>query len=231
MPSHLQGIQSLLKDRPSLCVEMVIRVILATAIVIQFDAFLKLVVTPALAATGIGLLLVPFTFFVGQAAQPIIHSWCFIAFDDRFVLASLEASGAKDRLVKGMGLEKWGEMAGWEKLIMRHGVMKSSASFFVGMAGIFAYIPLLGPVLVALFSGWAVAWDMVYVPLSCMGYVGVPKQGRSVYANFRKYYWFGFWSVLIEQLPLVGAACHVYNIYRAAEFLENVYLSDQKKQS
>ena len=69
---------------------MLIRTFLCTLIIVNIDGFLKLFVTPALVATGIGAVVAPapVTFFMGQALQPIIHSICFFHFDDRFVMAS-----------------------------------------------------------------------------------------------------------------------------------------------
>ena len=50
---------------------------------INLDAFLKLVVTPFLAASDIGAVAALLTFFVGQVVlQPIIHLICFFGFDD-----------------------------------------------------------------------------------------------------------------------------------------------------
>lgn len=218
-----EGMRSLMKGRPGLFAEMVARVVVATILVVNVDAFLKVFVTPVLVATGIGAAVAPVAFFMGQALQPIIHSFCFFHFDDRFVLASLEATGAKGRLAPRAGWHKVGIV---EKVFVRYGVMKLMAGAFVGLTGIFALVPILGPILTALVAGWAVAWDTVYVPLSGMGYVGVFKQGRSVFSNFRAYYWFGFWAVLIEEIPIIGPSCHVYNVYSAANFLERVYMSN-----
>lgn len=236
-----QDMYYLMQHRRALFIEMIIRILICTIVIMNIDAFLKGIVTPTLAATGVGAIVAPMTFFIGQALQPIINSICFFHFDDRFLMASLEVSGSKERLVTGLALEKWEKMGLREKLFIRYGVVKLGAGFFVGLAGIFAFIPILGPIIVALSGGWAMAWDMVYVPLSCMGYHGVVQQGKSVHANFRKYYWFGFWAVLIEEIPIVGPTCHVYNVYRAAAFLEMVYLdnvaiftdvdSDDKKRS
>ena len=64
------GMSALLRDRPALFTEMVLRTALATILVTNVDAFLKLVVTPVLAATVVGAVLTPFTFFMGQALQP-----------------------------------------------------------------------------------------------------------------------------------------------------------------
>lgn len=236
-----QDMYYLMQHRRALFIEMIIRILICTIVIMNMDAFLKGIVTPTLVATGVGAIVAPMTFFIGQALQPIINSICFFHFDDRFLMASLEVSGSKERLVTGLALEKWEKMGLREKLFIRYGVVKLGAGFFVGLAGIFAFIPILGPIIVALSGGWAMAWDMVYVPLSCMGYHGVVQQGKSVHANFRKYYWFGFWAVLIEEIPIVGPTCHVYNVYRAAAFLEMVYLdnvaiftdvdSDDKKRS
>eukprot|EP01083_Nonionella_stella_P250918 866316_1 len=224
-PQEADSMQSLMQENPALFVEMIIRVIIATILVMNIDAFLKAVVTPILVATGIGVVVAPVTFFMGQALQPIINSICFFHFDDRFVMASLASTGVKDRLVKGMGLIKWHKMGLGEKILMRYS-LKVSVGSFVGLTSILAYIPLLGPVLLALISGWAVAWDLVYIPLSGIGYTGIVRQARTVYANFGKFYWFGFWAVLMEEMPIVGPMCHVYNVYRAPAFLEMVYLSN-----
>ena len=229
MASHLhlrKGIQYLLDHRRALFVEMLIRIAICTALIMNIDAFLKLVVTPALVATGVGAIVAPLTFFVGQALQPIVHSFCFFHFDDRFIMASLDGSGSKERLVNGLDMKRWGRLGLGEKLFVRYGFMKVMAGFFVGLPGLLAFIPILGPIIVALVGGWAVAWDMVYVPLSCMGYHGVNAQSKTVRDNFRRYYWFGFWAVLVEEIPIVGPTCHVFNVYRAAAFLESVYLSN-----
>lgn len=221
-----QDMHYLLQHRRALFIEMIIRILICTIVTVNIDGFLKAIVTPTLVATGIGAIVAPMTFFMGQALQPIINSICFFHFDDRFVMASLEVSGSKERLMTGLALEKWGRMGLREKIFMRYCVVKLCAGFFIGLAGIFAFIPILGPIIVALSGGWAMTWDMVYVPLSCMGYHGVVQQGKSVHTNFRKYYWFGFWAVLIEEIPIVGPTCHVYNVYSAAAFLEMVYLGN-----
>lgn len=222
--ARLKGIQSLLGSRPGLLLSVVIRVAIAIALQINLDAFLKLVVTPFLAASVVGAVAAPLTFFVGQALQPIIHSFCFYGFDDPFIMATLEATGGKERLSTLSKTGEWYKMGTFHKYFMRW-CIKTTAGFWVGFAGLCTYIPIVGPVLVALLSGWVVAWDMVYVPLSGMGHVGIFRQGRSVLANFGEYYWFGFWAVLIEEIPIVGPVCHVYNVYSAAFFLERVYLN------
>ena len=103
---------------------------------------------------------------------------------------------------------------------------KTAAGVIVGFAGLASAIPLVGSVFTALLAGWAVAWDMVYVPLAGIGRVGILRQGASVLAHFWEYYWFGFWAVLIEEIPIVGPVCHVYNVYNAAFFLERVYTNN-----
>jgi len=204
---------------------MVIRVIIAIVLEINLDGFLKLVVTPFLAASVVGAVAAPLTFFVGQALQPIINSFCFYGFDDPFVMATLEATGGKDRLSTLSKTGEWHHMGTFHKYFMRW-CIKATAGFWVGFAGICTYIPIVGPILTALLSGWVVAWDMVYIPLSGMGRVGILRQGRSVLTNFSEYYWFGFWAVLMEEIPIVGPVCHVYNVYSAAFFLERVYLNN-----
>ena len=114
-------------------------------------------------------------------------------------------------------------MGKFHKLFMRW-CIKTIAGCSVGLAGFCTAIPILGPILTALLSGWAVAWDIVYVPLSGMGRVGILRQGMSVLHHFWDYYWFGFWAVLIEEIPIVNPVCHVYNVYSAAFFLERVHL-------
>jgi len=223
--ARLKGMQSLLASRPGLLLSMVIRVTIAITLQINLDAFLKLVVTPLLAASVIGAVAAPFTFFVGQALQPIIHSFCFYGFDDKFLMATLEATGGKGRLATLSKTGEWHETGSFHKFFLRW-CIKSTAGCCIGFAGLCTAIPIVGPVLTALLSGWVVAWDMVYVPLSGMGRVGVFRQGRSVLANFREYYWFGFWAVLIEEIPIAGPVCHVYNVYSAAFFLERVYLNN-----
>ena len=57
-----------------------------------------------------------------------------------------------------------------------------------------------------------------------MGYIGFRSQFRTVVIdNFWKYESYGFWAVLIEEIPILGPSCHVYNIYSAVYFLEKVY--------
>ena len=223
--ARLKGMQSLLASRPGMLLSMVIRVTIAITLQINLDAFLKLVVTPILAASVIGAVAAPFTFFVGQALQPIIHSFCFYGFDDKFLMATLEATGGKERLATLSKTGEWHESGSFHKFFLRW-CIKTTAGFTIGFAGLCTAIPIVGPVLTALLSGWVVAWDMVYVPLSGMGRVGVVRQGRSVLKNFREYYWFGFWAVLIEEIPIAGPVCHVYNVYSAAFFLERVYLNN-----
>ncbi|KAL7525099.1 hypothetical protein ACHAWF_001209 [Thalassiosira exigua] len=224
--NRIDGIVSLLWDRPSLMLNMVLRVVLATAISVNLDAFLKLVVTPALAATIVGAVATPLTFFVGQTLQPIIFSVCFVGFDDKFVLATLEVTGIKDRLAAEHAKDgEWREMGYFEKFITRY-LIKVMAGWTVGIAGIATIVPVVGPILTALLSGWAVAWDVVYVPLSGMGRRGFLRQAKTVFGNFWGYHWFGFWAVLLEEVPLLGPLCHVYNVYNAAFFLERMYLGD-----
>jgi len=49
------------------------------------------------------------------------------------------------------------------------------------------------------------------------------RQFWVVYRDFRRYYWFGFWAVLLEEIPLAGPVMHVYNIYSATFLLEDLY--------
>mmetsp|Transcript_25705 Transcript_25705/g.53697 ORF Transcript_25705/g.53697 Transcript_25705/m.53697 type:complete len:321 (+) Transcript_25705:93-1055(+) len=231
--TRINGIQSLLQSQPGMMLNMIIRVALAVALMINIDAFLKLVVTPILAASIIGAIAAPFTFFVGQALQPIVYSICFYGFDDPFVVAALEATGGKERLLLAAnantgGVEEWHEMGFFNKYFTRW-CIKTAAGFIVGFAGLASAIPLVGSVFTALLAGWAVAWDMVYVPLAGIGRVGILRQGASVLAHFWEYYWFGFWAVLIEEIPIVGPVCHVYNVYSAAFFLERVYTKNENK--
>ena len=223
--ARIKGIQSLLQSHPTMLVGMMLRVTIAVILELNLDAFLKLVVTPFLAASVIGTAAAPLTFFIGQALQPIIHSLCFYGFDDPFVLATLESTGAKRRLASLSKTGEWHKMGTFHRYFMRW-CIKTTAGFFLGFAGLFTAIPIAGPIVTALLSGWAVAWDMVYVPLSGMGHVGIFRQARTVLANFSEYYWFGFWAVLIEEIPIAGPACHVYNVYSAAFFLERVYLGN-----
>jgi len=222
---RLSGMRALLQSRPGMLINMTIRVVIAIAITVNLDIFLKLVVTPVLAASIIGAVAAPLTFFLGQALQPVIHSICFYGFDDSFVMAALEATGGKERLAKLSKTGEWHEMGTFERYFTRW-CIKTSAGFVVGFAGLSAAIPIVGPFLTALLAGWAVAWDTVYVPLSGMGKVGFLHQGASVMKHFWSYYWFGFWAVLIEEIPVVGPVCHVYNVYSATFFLERVYLNN-----
>lgn len=222
--ARLEGMRSLLESQPRLLVGMVFRVAIAMTLTINLDAFLKLVVTPFLAASIVGAAAAPLTFFVGQALQPIIHSFCFYGFDDKFMIATLDATGGKERLARLSKSGHWHEMGFFHRYFIRW-CIKAAAGFFLGFAGLATAIPFVGPVLTALLSGWAVAWDLVYIPLSGMGRVGVLRQGLSVLAHFWEYYWFGFWAVLIEEIPIAGPVCHVYNVYSAAFFLESVYLN------
>lgn len=223
--SRLKGMQSLINSHPSLFLGMIFRVTIAIILEINLDAFLKLVVTPFLAASVVGAVAAPLTFFVGQALQPIIHSVCFYGFDDTFIMATLDSTGGKDRLVTLSKSGEWHKMGFFHKSFMRW-CIKSMAGFSVGFAGLCTALPVVGPILTALLSGWVVAWDMVYVPLSGMGHVGFFRQLRTVLGNFRAFYWFGFTAVLIEEIPLAGPVCHVYNVYSAAFFLERVYLKE-----
>lgn len=147
-------------------------------------------------------------------------------FDDAFVVAALEATGGKGRLV-ALGLSKTGEwrpMGFFYKYFVKIW-LKVAAGGVVGVAGLCTAIPFAGPVLTALLSGWIVAWDIVFVPLYGMGLGGILGQAGSVRAHLREYHWFGFWAVLLEEIPVVGPACHVYNVYSAAFFLESVYVT------
>lgn len=224
MSARLNGVFSVFQANPSMCFGVVIRIAIAVFLDVVLDGFLKTVVTPAIAATGIGIVATPLTFFIGQALQPMIHSVAFIVFDDRFLMASLEATGIKQRLLPRAVGKKWHKMTILEGIITRYCV-KAIAGWCLGWASLFTILPVVGPVFTALLSGWVVAWDYVYVPLAGMGHVGVLRQFRTVLRNFRAYFWFGFWAVLIEEIPLVGPVCHVYNVYSAAFFLERLYLN------
>jgi len=174
-----------------------VRVVIATILAVNLDAFLKLVVTPVLIASVIGIIAAPLTFVLGNAIQSVIYSFCFFGFDDKFLITTLDATGGKERLLLISSDGEWHKMGKFEKLSARL-AMKFAAGFSVGFAGLATMIPIVGPILTAGLSGWVVAWDMVYVPLSGIGYVGVFPQARSVYDNFRQFYWFGFWAVLAE---------------------------------
>ena len=218
------GIVAVFYAHPFMLIGVVIRIAIAITLELVLDGFLKTVVTPAIAATGIGALVAPLTFLIGQALQPIIHSIAFLVFDDKFLHATLEATGIKERLITERQLTKgWHRMTFFQGMITRY-VMKSMASWCLGLAGLCTMLPVVGYVLTAFLSGWVVAWDYVYVALAGMGYIGPRRQFQTVWRNFGEYQWFGFWAVLIEEIPFIGPACHVYNVYSAAFFLERLYL-------
>jgi len=221
MGARLRGIGRILVANPTTCFGALLRIAMAIFLEISLDGFLKTVVTPAIAGTGIGILVTPLTFFIGQALQPIIHSVSFLIFDDRFLDIAMESTGTKQKLVKTTN-GKWHRLSLVEGIITRH-CLKVLSAWCVGLAGLCTLIPVLGPILTALLSGWIVAWDYVYVPLSGMGYVGFVRQFWVVYRDFRRYYWFGFWAVLLEEIPLAGPVMHVYNIYSATFLLEDLY--------
>ena len=142
-------------------------------------------------------------------------------------MASLVVSGGKERLSKQL-IPFLNEKIGFFHQWFMRWCIKTTSGICVGFAGLACAIPIIGPILTALLSGWVVTWDLVYIPLMGMGKVGIFSQARSVLANFGDYYWFGFWAVLIEeiQIPIVGPICHVYNVYSAAFFLERMYLKN-----
>jgi len=139
-------------------------------------------------------------------------------------MATLEATGGKARLAALSKDGEWQSTGFFHRFFVRW-CIKTCAGFFVGFAGLATAIPIVGPIITAALAGWAVTWDMVYIPLSGMGRVGVIHQGLSVLHHFWSYYWFGFWAVLMEEIPVVNPLCHVYNVYSAAFFLERVYLT------
>ena len=85
-------------------------------------------------------------------------------------------------------------------------------------------IPIVGPILTALLSGWgrgmgycvrppSLAWDgLEYFVRACRYFI-----------IFGTITGLDFWAVLIEEIPIVNPVCHVYNVYSAAFFLERVY--------
>ena len=243
--SRLAGLVTLFQQRPDLLLSVMIRIILAMVLELLLDGFLKTVVTPALVATGIGAFVAPLVFLLEYTLQPMIHSIAFLIFDDRFLLATLEATGIKQDLLmsvqkssakgkrkrrKGGGEVKWHKLSLMEGMLTRY-VIKSCAAWCLAWAGLCTVIPVLGQILVAVLTGWIVAWDYVYVPLSGMGYIGPWQQFQTVWQHFGKFQWYGFWAVLIEEIPFLGPSCHVYNVYSAAFFLEKVYILHNKGHS
>ena len=240
--SRVTGLVSLFQQRPDLLLSVMIRIILAMALELVLDGFLKTVVTPALVATGIGAAVAPLVFLLEYTLQPMIHSVAFLIFDDRFLLATLEATGIKEDLVlsvqkqksaKGTRKRRKGGRVEWHKISFMEGmftryVIKSCAAWCLAWAGLCTVIPVLGQILVAVLSGWIVAWDYVYVALSGMGYIGPWQQFQTVWQNFGQFHWYGFWAVLMEEIPFFGPSCHVYNVYSAAFFLEKVYIVHNK---
>ena len=220
--SRLNGLISLFQQHPGFLVSAVIRIGVAMTLELVLDGLLKTVVTPALIATGIGAVAAPLTFLLEYALQPIIHSLAFIIFDDRFLMAALEATGIQHCLEQESG-KAWHKMTLIEGIFTRY-VIKSLAAWCLGWAGLCTAIPVAGHMLTAGLTGWIVAWDYVYVPLSGMGHVGPWQQLQTVWTHWGDYQWFGVWAVLLEELPFLGPTCHVWNVYNAAFFLERVYL-------
>jgi hypothetical protein len=223
------GLWDVFATHPSLILSVGIRIVIAIWLELLLDGFLKTVVTPALASTGIGALVAPMSFLIGQALQPMIHSIAFLVFDDRFLLKTLEATGIQEQLIQNIERNDKGSEIGWHKITLAEGmmtryVMKSMAAWCLGWAGLCTIVPVVGHVLTAVLSGWVVAWDYVYVPLAGMGYLGPWQQLQTVWQHFGAYGWYGFWAVLIEEIPLIGPVCHVYNVYSAAFFLERLYI-------
>mmetsp|Transcript_11503 Transcript_11503/g.21878 ORF Transcript_11503/g.21878 Transcript_11503/m.21878 type:complete len:278 (-) Transcript_11503:135-968(-) len=222
-------LRTLRKTHPRLVTNMIVRIAIATAVMLFLDFYLKLVLTPILAATIVGVVATPLTFSLGQTLQPAIYSICFLGFDDKFLVACLEVTGVKERLATRHAKGKWHDIKKFEKYGTKI-LIKIIASFIVGGSGLAAIVPLAGLVLSASLSGWVVAWDMVFVALSGMERRGVVRQAKVVRSNFKEYSKFGFWAVLREEIPLVGPACHVYNVYRASFFLEKLYLDQDGTQ-
>ena len=90
-------------------------------------------------------------------------------------------------------------------------MVKSLSAWCLGLAGLCTLVPVVGHVLTAILSGWLVAWDYVYVPLTGMGYIGPLLQFQTVWQHLGAFQWYGFWAVLMEEIPLLGPFCHVYN--------------------
>ncbi|CAB9499820.1 expressed unknown protein [Seminavis robusta] len=224
---RLEGLLALLSARPMLLFSAVVRIGIALGLELAMDAVLKTVVTPLLVASGIGALLAPATFLLEYAFQPLIHSIAFLVFDDNFVMATLETTGIQDRLVRkdhknNPGVLEWHKMSFFEGFCTRY-VVKSLTAWCLGWAGLCTIVPVVGHLLTAVLTGWLVAWDYVYVPLSGLGYIGPLQQFQTVWQHFSYFQWYGFWAVLIEEIPVLGPACHVYNVYSAAYFLEGLY--------
>ena len=104
-------------------------------------------------------------------------------------------------------------------------VLKSCAAWWAELCTV---IPVLGQLLVAVLTGWIVAWDYVHVPLSGMGYSCHWQHSQTVWKHFGQFQGYGFWAVIIEEIPLLGPSCHVYNVYSVAFFLEKVYILQNK---
>lgn len=225
-PSRLGGLIALFSLYPDFILSVSIRILICMALELMLDGFLKTVVTPAIIATGIGAVVAPLIFLLEYALQPIIHSIAFIIFDDKFLMATLEATGIKDQLEAEAAMP-WHSVTFTEGFITRY-VIKSMATSCLGWAGLCTIVPVAGHILTAVLTGWVVAWDYVYVPLAGMGYIGPWQQAQTVWEHFGDYQWYGFWAVMAEEIPFLGPTCHVYNVYSAAFFLERVYLLHNK---
>jgi len=183
------------------------------------DGFLKTIVTPILVSTGIGALMAPLTFFLEYSLQPVIHSIAFLVFDDSFLLATLETTGIQSRMLQ---TRQWHKLSFLEGMLTRY-VVKSISAWCLAWAGVLTIVPLAGNILTAILTGWVVTWDYVYVPLSGMGHVGPWQQFRMVWKHLWAFQWYGFWAVLVEEIPVLGPSCHVYNVYSAAFLLERLF--------
>ena len=221
--NKFSGMVALLQARPLLLLSAVIRICIAMGLELAMDGFLKTIVTPALAASGVGAIVAPLTFLLEYALQPIVHSIAFLIFDDNFLVATLQATGIQGNLVSVGKTDKWHKMGIIEGILTRY-VVKSCSAWCLGWAGLCTIVPVVGHVLTAVLTGWLVAWDYVYVPLSGMGHIGPFQQFRTVWKHWWSFQWYGFWAVLAEEIPFLGPTCHVYNVYSAAFFLERVYV-------
>merc|ERR1719401_2705760 len=104
-------------------------------------------------------------------------------------------------------------------------VVKACIDCAIGFVGLTTLIPIVGNFITAFAIGWAVAWDYVYVALDGIGFTEPQQQFASVYKNFTAYYWWGFFCVLIEEIPFAGPFLHAWNIHTASFFLEEVYIN------
>jgi len=219
------GLYHVFAEHPCFIPHAMVCIGIAISIEISLELFMTFVVEPVLLASVVGSVASFLALCIEQALQPVINDIVFFCFDDQFLYATLETTGIKDKLERKYKCELQ-PMGMCEKSINRY-LVKCIACVFVSLAGLSTAVPLVGHIFTALAAGSVVMWDYVFTALPVIvGSHSFCDQLKTFFSKWCAYQWNGFFALLLEEVPFVSPFFHVWNIYSAALFLENVYCDD-----